>query len=83
MPVPSTDNRSNSRDSRGAAAIWRLSSVGIEMGVAVIIGWAIGYWLDKRFGTSPWLMVLFLLCGVAAGFKGMIRAAREARNAQG
>jgi ATP synthase protein I len=57
--------------------------VGIEMGVAVLIGWAVGYWLDKRFATGPWLMVLFTLCGVAAGFKGMIRAAREARNAQG
>jgi ATP synthase protein I len=65
-------------DSRGLARLLRLSSVGIEMGVAVAIGWGIGYWLDQRFGTKPWLMIVFLLFGVAAGFKGMIRAAREA-----
>ena len=58
--------------------IWRLSSIGIEMGVAVIIGWLIGHFLDKRFGTDPWLMIVFSLCGIAAGFKGMIAAAREA-----
>ena len=89
MSNPSPDNRSETResaglaDSRGLARVWRLSSVGIEMGVAVVIGWAIGFWLDRRFDTGPWLMVIFLLFGVAAGFKGMIRAAREARSAGG
>lgn len=56
----------------------RASSVGLEMGVAVLIGWALGSWLDRRFGTAPWLMIVFLLFGVAAGFKGLYRAAREA-----
>lgn len=56
----------------------RLSSVGIEMGVAVAIGWGIGYWLDKKLGTKPWLMLVFLLFGVAAGFKGIYTAARDA-----
>jgi ATP synthase protein I len=54
-----------------------LASVGLEMGVAVVIGWGVGYWLDGRFGTEPWLMLLFLLLGVAAGFKGLIDAARK------
>ena len=40
-----------------------------------------GYWLDTRFDTKPWLMIIFLLFGVAAGFKGMRRAAREANRA--
>jgi ATP synthase protein I len=57
----------------------RVSSVGIEMAVATLIGWAIGYWLDRTFGTEPWLMLVFLLVGVAAGFKGLLRAANEAR----
>jgi len=56
----------------------KLSSIGLEMGVAVALGWAIGRWLDGRFGTQPWLMLTFLLLGVAAGFKGVYAAAREA-----
>lgn len=65
---------------------WQLlkfSSVGIEMVVATIIGWAIGHWLDLELGTSPWLMLVFLLCGVAAGFKGLFRSVREAQVAMG
>ena len=56
----------------------RLASVGIEMGLAVAIGWGIGYWLDGKLGTKPWLMIVFLLFGVAAGFKGLLVAARKA-----
>lgn len=55
----------------------RVSSVGIEMAVATAIGWGIGTWLDGRLGTTPWLMVAFLLLGIAAGFKGLLRTAKE------
>ena len=59
----------------------RLASVGIEMGVAVGLGWAIGSWLDRKLGSKPWLMLVFLLFGVAAGFKGVLVAARAASRA--
>ena len=58
--------------------IWRLSSIGIEMGVAVFIGWLMGHYLDKWLHTDPWCMIVFALLGIAAGFKGMVSAAREA-----
>ena len=51
------------------------------MGLAVLVGWGIGYWLDSRYGTTPWLMLLFLCLGVAAGFKGVLRAAKLAKQA--
>jgi len=54
------------------------ASLGLEMGIAVAIGAGIGYLLDHRFGTRPWLMLVFLLFGIAAGFKGMFAAARRA-----
>jgi ATP synthase protein I len=56
----------------------QFASLGLEMGLSVAIGAGIGYWLDSRLGTQPWLLLFFLLCGVAAGFKGMIDAARRA-----
>lgn len=55
----------------------RVSSVGIEIAVATAIGWGIGYWLDAELGTGPWLMLVGLLFGVAAGFNGLLRTARQ------
>jgi ATP synthase protein I len=58
-----------------------MSSVGLEMGIAVVIGLLVGRWLDGKAGTEPWLMILFVIFGFAAGFKGILRAMREADRA--
>ena len=57
------------------------SSVGLELGVSVIIGVVFGYWLDLQLGTSPWMMLLFLVFGFAAGFRGVLRAVKRADRA--
>lgn len=49
--------------------------LGVEMLVATLLGALIGYGLDRLFGTEPWLLVLFLLFGGAAGCLGVYRAA--------
>jgi ATP synthase protein I len=51
--------------------------------VATAIGLGLGYWVDLQLGTYPWLSMLGLLIGVAAGFKGVFRAAKEAQVAMG
>ncbi len=53
------------------------SSVGIHLVVSTFIGLAIGYWLDKLFGTSPYLTVIFLIIGIIAGFRELIRVAKK------
>jgi ATP synthase protein I len=58
------------------------SSVGLELGISVIIGLLAGYYLDQRLGTTPWLMLVLLVLGLVAGFRGVLRAvAREDRKA--
>ena len=54
------------------------SSVGLELGLSVVIGLLIGYYIDKAAGTGPWLMFLFLGFGLAAGFRGVLRAVKRA-----
>lgn len=66
---------------RQAYEIGLVSSVGIEFALAVVIGWAAGHYLDAKFGTDPYLMLLFLVFGVAAGFKALVRVAKETREA--
>lgn len=57
-----------------------LSSVGISMVAATFIGLAMGYYLDRWLGTSPWLTLIFLLFGIIAGFRNIfILTQRELR----
>ena len=55
----------------------RFSTVGLELGLSVIIGLVVGQWLDARLGTEPWLLILFLLFGMVAGFRSVYRLARD------
>ncbi len=53
---------------------WRMV---IELVAGLAIGFGIGYRLDRLFGTLPIFMVLFILLGLAAGVKTMLRSAQE------
>ena len=53
-------------------AAWRIS---IEIVVALVVCTAIGWALDYWFGTKPWLMLLFLFLGGAAGINNAVRTA--------
>lgn len=68
---------------RGRAAFeaFSVSSLGLEMGAAVLIGWGVGSWLDRKYDTDPLLMLVFLLFGVAAGFRGLYRVAKQTKRA--
>ena len=72
------DGGPNTSRSRAFFRAAQFASVGLEMGIAVAIGAGIGYLLDDWLGTTPWLLLVFLLFGVAAGFKGLYDAARRA-----
>jgi len=53
--------------------------VGTEIVASTMIGLGLGYFLDKWLGTRPWLLILFFLFGVAAGFLNLYRALRTER----
>jgi len=67
--------------SRRAFEALSASSVGLELGIAVIMGLLFGWWLDQKAGTTPWLMFVFLAFGLVAGFRGVFRAVRRAERA--
>ncbi len=53
------------------------ASLGISVALAIFIGLGIGLWLDKKFDTSPVLMLIGLAFGIAAGFSNIIRAGQK------
>lgn len=51
------------------------SQIGLYL-IAPVLGLgAIGYWLDGRFGTSPWLTLGGLILGVVGGMVNFLHAA--------
>ena len=63
-----------SEDKSGMAMGMRLSA---ELLAGVLVGLGIGWGLDKWLGTAPWLLLVFLLLGTAAGIFSVIRAGNK------
>jgi ATP synthase protein I len=59
-------------------ALAELSTVGITLVLATVIGLAAGYYADRWLGTSPWLTMLGLGLGIAAGFVSLFRTVKDA-----
>ena len=53
---------------------WRMV---IELVAGLAVGFGVGFGLDRLLGTTPFLLVIFILLGFAAGVKTMLRTAAE------
>lgn len=57
--------------------LWSLlaeySSIIFILPSGLLVGYGIGYFLDDYFDTFPWLSMVFLLLGGAAGFVQVFR----------
>ena len=48
-----------------------------ELMAAVIVGGAIGWGLDRLFGTGPFLFIVMFMVGIAAGMFNVVRSAQQ------
>jgi ATP synthase protein I len=55
------------------------SSLGISVSLATFIGLGIGVYLDRKLDTTPWFTLIFLVLGIAAGFRNIARVINRAR----
>jgi ATP synthase protein I len=55
------------------------SSLGLSVSLSIFIGLTVGIYLDRRFETSPWCTLIFLVLGIIAGFRNIAIAIRKAR----
>lgn len=51
--------------------------IAVELAAAIGVGTAIGVVLDRWWGTSPWLLIVFFLVGCVAAFLNVYRVAQE------
>jgi len=55
--------------------------LGSEFVAAILVGLGIGWLLDTWLNTTPWLMLVMLLFGFAAGVLNVVRSAAEMNKA--
>ena len=56
------------------------SSLGFSVSLSIFIGLGIGVYLDRRLDTTPWLTLVFLGFGIAAGYRNIGLAIKKSRN---
>jgi ATP synthase protein I len=59
-------------------SVGELASIGVALVLATVIGLGAGYYADRWLGTSPWLTLVGLGLGIAAGFVSLFRAVKSA-----
>lgn len=49
------------------------AGAGLQFAVTLVLCALAGIWLDKRLGTSPWLLIVLVLGGAGLGLWSMVR----------
>jgi len=62
---------------KAPGAIIQLFTIGTQLVASTFAGLAIGYYLDRYLGTSPWFTIALLLMGIAAGFINIYSTAKK------
>lgn len=62
-----------------AGMAWRMT---LELVVGGMVGAAMGWGLDALFGTLPLFLIVFILLGLAAGIRTVMRSAEEVQRKQ-
>ena len=50
--------------------------IGATMAASLGLGIGLGYWLDKKFGTSPWCLLGGAVLGIVTAFYQLFKIVR-------
>jgi ATP synthase protein I len=71
------DEPKRASEDEQTAGWWSLAGIGFEFLAALLVPGAIGYWLDGKFNSRPWLMLVGGLLGFAIGLMQLLREAKK------
>ena len=63
---------------RGRGVEISLAGMGLDLAAAVGVGALLGWWIDRRFETDPWGVVICSSIGIIGGLLNFVRAAQAA-----
>lgn len=72
------DNRDPVERYRSMRVAGMLSTAGLTLALSVVVGVALGYYLDRWLNTRGVLVIVFAIVGVIAGFKQLIQIVSRA-----
>jgi F0F1-type ATP synthase assembly protein I len=52
----------------------RYAGLGFQFGATLLLFGALGWWLDQKLGSAPWLLIAGVFIGAAIAFYALIRA---------
>src|SRR5207245_108619 len=62
-----------------AAELGRHAGLGLQFAASLSLFGAIGWWLDRRLSTAPWLLIVGLFLGAALAFVSLLHAVPPGR----
>jgi ATP synthase protein I len=71
-PAPG-DPKDRNDASRALRELAPYLTIGTSFAASVLLGVGLGYWLDRKLGTSPWLLLAGSMLGLAAGFLQFVK----------
>lgn len=73
-------NQGPNRQHRGSAVSGaEFAGIGLQFALTILVFVFVGIWLDRRFGTAPWLLILCVFAGAGGGFFSMYRRVTAAQ----
>lgn len=51
----------------------QFAGIGFQFALTILVFVFVGVWLDRRLGTTPWLLLVCVFVGAAGGFYSMYR----------
>jgi F0F1-type ATP synthase assembly protein I len=78
-PDRPSDEESTPERQRILRELGRYSGLGLAWALSVLLFLLIGYWLDGKLGTLPWLTMTGAFIGAAGGFLSLYRGLTAAR----
>src|SRR5258705_7429553 len=69
-------SRGENRTNRGSPVSGaEFAGIGVQFALTILVFVFAGVWLDRRLGTTPWLLLLCVFLGAGGGFYSMYRKA--------
>jgi F0F1-type ATP synthase assembly protein I len=75
MAKSDDDRDGRNSAARGYVLATQVMSISLQMAIPPGIGW----WLDQKFSTAPWLMVVGLLLGFSIAMLELLKLAKNGK----
>lgn len=63
----------NPEDENNLRTLGNYLGLGMQLAVTVGVMVLLGYWLDNKFNTSPWLLIIFSFLGIASALYNFLK----------